>query len=66
MIVGNDKGETVGWSSKKIQAPAGAAEKPTKISFAPTGAFSICTLIPTVSPWATGLRASGAETAYQF
>jgi len=27
MIVGNDKGETVGWSSKKIQAPAGAVNR---------------------------------------
>jgi hypothetical protein len=49
-------------SLKAIQAPAGAAEnKRTVLSVAPAGACGFCRTKPTVSPWATICRASGAE-----
>jgi len=53
----------VGKSHPTRQAPAGAAEQnhfARLFSVAPAGACGFCRTKPTVSPWATICRASGA------
>jgi hypothetical protein len=48
------RGETVGFIANIIQVPAGTVENPqSNNSTAPSGAWFVSTILPTVLPWAT-------------
>jgi len=60
-------GETVGYQPQTVQAPEwGDRNVLTPVFFRPDRGLIFLTANPTVSPWATGLRASGAGTTKRF